>query len=70
VEATIYVERESQKGILIGAGGRSLKRIGQTARPGIEALLGTRVFLRLWVKVQEGWRKDEDALRRFGYLEP
>lgn len=70
VEATIYVEKEGQKGIVIGAGGQMLKRIGERSRPEIEALLGTRVFLRLWVKVQEGWRKDAAALRRFGYLEP
>jgi GTP-binding protein Era len=70
VEATIYVEKEAQKGIVIGAGGKMLKRIGERARPAIEELLGTRVFLRLWVKVQQGWRKDAAALRRFGYLEP
>lgn len=70
LEATIYVEKESQKGIVIGAGGRMLKRIGELARPALEELLGTKVFLKLWVKVQEGWRKDEAALRRFGYLEP
>ena len=70
VEATIYVEKEAQKGIVIGAGGKMLKKIGERARPEIEELLGTRVFLRLWVKVQEGWRKDAAALRRLGYLEP
>ena len=70
VEATIYVEKGGQKGIVIGAGGQMLKRIGERARPEIEALLETRVFLRLWVKVQEGWRKDVAALRRFGYMEP
>ncbi len=70
VEATLYVEKEAQKGIVIGAGGQMLKRIGERARPAIEELLGTRVFLRLWVKVQEGWRKDEAVLKRFGYLEP
>ena len=70
VEATIYVEKDAQKGIVIGAGGTMLKRIGERARPAIEDLLGTRIFLRLWVKVQAGWRKDEAALRRFGYLEP
>ena len=70
VEATIYVEKEGQKGIVIGAGGQKLKRIGERSRPEIEALLETRVFLRLWVKVQEGWRKDVTALKRFGYLEP
>ncbi|MBI2457958.1 MAG: GTPase Era [candidate division NC10 bacterium] len=70
VEATIYVEKEGQKGIVIGAGGQMLKRIGERSRPKIEALLGTRVFLRLWVKVREGWRTDVTALKRFGYLEP
>ncbi len=70
VEATIYVEKESQKAIVIGAGGQMLKRIGALARPEIEAMLETRVFLRLWVKILEGWRKDAAALKRFGYLEP
>ncbi len=70
VEATIYVEKESQKGILIGAGGAMLKRIGAAARPAIEELLGTRVFLKLYVKVDEAWRKDPNALRRLGYSEP
>lgn len=69
VEATIYVEKESQKAIVIGTGGKKLKRIGELARPEIEAMLETKVFLRLWVKVLEGWRKDPGALRRFGYLE-
>jgi GTPase len=69
VEATIYLEKESQKAIVIGAGGKMLKRIGEIARPEIEAMLETKVFLRLWVKVLEGWRKDPGALRRFGYLE-
>jgi GTP-binding protein Era len=70
VEATIYVEKEAQKGIVIGAGGRMLKKIGERARPAIEELLGAHVFLRLRVKVLEGWRKDPAALKRFGYLEP
>jgi GTP-binding protein Era len=70
VEATLYVEKESQKGIVIGAGGAMLKRIGSQARPEIEALLETPVFLRLTVKVLEGWRKDPAALKRFGYLKP
>jgi GTP-binding protein Era len=70
VEATIYVEKESQKGIVIGAAGKMLKRIGELARPQIEEMLGTSVYLRLWVKVFEAWRKDEAALKRFGYLEP
>jgi GTP-binding protein Era len=70
VEATIHVEKEAQKGIVIGAGGIMLKKIGERARPEIEELLGTRVFLRLWVKIRESWRKDPAALKRFGYLEP
>lgn len=70
VEATIYVEREAQKGIVIGAGGNMLKKIGERARPEIEKLLGSRVFLRLWVRIRESWRKDPAALKRFGYLEP
>jgi GTP-binding protein Era len=70
VEATIYVEKDSQKGIVIGAGGTMLKRIGAAARPAIEGLLGTRVFLKLHVKVDEAWRKDPHALRRLGYSEP
>jgi len=70
VDATIYVEKESQRGIVIGAGGQTLKRIGAAARPAIEELLGTRVFLKLRVKVDEAWRKDPNALRRLGYLEP
>jgi GTPase len=70
VEATIYVEKEAQKGIVIGAGGNMLKKIGERARPEIEELLGAQVFLRLWVKIRESWRKDAAALKRFGYLEP
>ena len=70
VEATIYVEKASQKAIVIGAGGAMLKRIGERARPQIEDMLETPVYLRLWVKVFEGWRKDEAALRRFGYSDP
>jgi len=68
IQATIYVERDSQKGIIIGEGGRMLKRIGQQARQEIEGVLGTRVYLGLWVKVHRAWRKNEEALRRFGYL--
>jgi GTP-binding protein Era len=68
IQATIYVERDSQKGIIIGEGGRMLKRIGQQARQEIERVLGMRVYLGLWVKVHKAWRKNEEALRRFGYL--
>jgi GTP-binding protein Era len=67
IAAVIWVEREGQKAIVIGAGGERLKKIGSAARRGIEKLLDRRVFLRLWVKVREGWSDDEAALKRFGY---
>jgi GTP-binding protein Era len=67
IRATIQVERESQKGILIGEKGRMLKEIGRLAREEIEALLGTKVFLELWVKVEKNWREDPQALRRLGF---
>ncbi len=67
IAATIYVERESQKKILIGSGGAALKEVGRRAREQLEAILGTRVYLELWVKVLKNWRKDERALRRLGY---
>ncbi len=69
VGATLYVEKDSQKGIVIGAGGQTLKKIGQRARLEIEALLGRRVNLQLHVKVREAWRKDARALRELGYLD-
>jgi len=67
VRATVYVERDSQKAILIGKGGELLKRIGQEARKEIEALAGRPVFLDLWVKVAKNWRKDPQMLRELGY---
>lgn len=67
IDATIYVERPSQKGILIGKSGAMLKRIGALARKEIETLLGSQVFLTLWVKVRKNWRMDEHDLRMFGY---
>jgi GTP-binding protein Era len=67
IRATIQVERESQKGILIGERGKMLKEIGRLAREEIEALLGAKVFLELWVKVEKNWREDPRALRRLGY---
>jgi GTP-binding protein Era len=70
IGATLYVERESQKGIVIGQGGRTLKDIGRAARVEIESLVGTRVFLELWVKVWPKWRKKEEQLRRLGYSAP
>lgn len=67
IRAVIFVERDSQKGILIGKQGRMLKAIGAEARAEIEALLGAKVFLELWVKVWKNWRKDPRALRALGY---
>jgi GTP-binding protein Era len=67
IAATIYVERASQKGIVLGSGGATIKQIGKLARPQIEELVGTKVYLELWVKVWEKWRKRENMLRRLGY---
>jgi GTP-binding protein Era len=67
IHATIHVERDSQKGIIIGKGGRMLKSIGETSRREIERLLGVKVFLKLFVRVQKNWSKDTRALRKFGY---
>ncbi|NPV26845.1 MAG: GTPase Era [Firmicutes bacterium] len=67
VRAIIYTERESQKGILIGRNGKMLKDIGQLSRQDIENLLGTQVFLELWVKVKKDWRNREAYLRAFGF---
>jgi GTP-binding protein Era len=67
IHATIFVERESQKGIVIGEGGKMLKKIGSAARQEIETMGGRKVFLELRVKVAKDWRNDEAALRRFGY---
>ncbi|MBN2387087.1 MAG: KH domain-containing protein, partial [Anaerolineales bacterium] len=67
IHATLFVERDSQKGIVIGEGGRMLKRIGSAARKEIEAMSGRKVFLELRAKVAKDWRNDEAVLRRFGY---
>ena len=67
IRATIYVERESQKGIVIGAKGSLLKEIGQLARADIENLLGSKVYIDLWVKVKKDWRNRDGILRGFGY---
>lgn len=67
IRATIFVERESQKGIVIGAKGSLLKKIGQQARKDIENLLYCKVFLDLWVKVKPDWRNKDKALHQFGY---
>ena len=67
ISATIFVARTSQKGIVIGHKGEKLKRVGQQARIDLEEFLGKRVFLELYVKVQEDWRNNDGQLRRFGY---
>lgn len=69
VYAVVYVERDSQKGIIIGAGGEMIKRIGVEARGDLERLLGRHVFLDLRVKVKKDWRRDASQIRRFGYGE-
>lgn len=67
VAATIYVERDSQKGILIGQGGKVLKKIGTDARRDMERLTGGKVHISLWVKVRKNWTKDPRSLREFGF---
>ncbi|MBR5516558.1 MAG: GTPase Era [Firmicutes bacterium] len=67
IGAVIYCERKSHKGIIIGKGGKKLKGIGKSARLEIEALLGCKVFLEIWVKVKENWRDSDFALSNFGY---
>jgi GTP-binding protein Era len=67
IEAIMYVERESQKGIVIGTGGARLREVGTAARTQIEALLGSRVYLDLRVKVAKDWQRDPKQLRRLGF---
>ncbi len=67
IDATIYCEKKSHKGIIIGAGGRKLKGIGKAARLEIEPLVGTKIFLQLWVKVKENWRESDIMVSNFGY---
>lgn len=67
ISAVIYCEKKSHKGIIIGKGGRKLKGIGSSARKEIEAILGNKVFLQIWVKVKENWRDSDFALSNFGY---
>lgn len=69
IMAVIYVERDSQKGILIGKGGMKLKKVGTDARKDIEAFFDKRVYLELFVKVEPNWRNRENKLRSFGYIE-
>jgi GTP-binding protein Era len=68
IRATVFVEQDSQKGILIGRGGAMLKQIGMAARRDLEAFFGVQVFLGLTVQVRRNWRKDDRALREFGFL--
>ena len=68
IMAVIYVERDSQKGIIIGRGGAMLKRVGSDARKDIEQFFGKRVFLEMFVKVEPNWRNRENKLRAFGYI--
>ena len=70
IRAVLHVERESQKRILIGAGGQRIRSIGQTARAKVERLVGAPVYLDLWVKVLPNWRRNAHALNRFGYKLP
>jgi GTP-binding protein Era len=67
IRTVLYVERESQKRILIGAGGQRIREIGRIARSKVETFVGASVYLDLWVKVLPNWRKSDRALRRFGY---
>ena len=67
IQATILVERQGQKAIVIGKGGTMLKQIGQAARQQLERLLGRKVHVELWVKVAEEWRQDPRVLRQLGY---
>lgn len=68
-EATIYVERESQKGMLIGAHGQSVKEIGKLARHDLEQMFGVKVYLALNVKVKKNWRRDDNEIKRLGYMD-
>ncbi len=67
ISATIWVERDSQKSIVIGKGGAQLKRVGSLARADLEHLITTKVYLQLWVKVRQDWADDEQSLAAFGY---
>ena len=69
IMAVVYVERDSQKGIIIGKGGAMLKKVGTEARLDIEKFFGKRVFLEIFVKVEKDWRNRENKLRAFGYIE-
>ncbi len=70
IAATVWVEREGQKAIVVGKGGEGIKQIASAARENMERLFGRKVFLETWCRVREGWADDLSALQRFGYLEP
>ncbi len=70
IGVTVYVERESQKGILVGKGGGDIRELGRTSRAKIEHFLGRSVYLDLWVKTLDGWRRKRDELTRFGFHVP
>ena len=70
ISAALYVDRRSQKGVVIGKGGRGIRALGSAARTRIEEFLGRRVYLDLWVRVWEGWRRNEKGLAKFGYAVP
>ena len=67
ISASIVVERDAHKGMIIGSGGERLKRIGSEARQELEKLMDAKVFIELWVKVRSGWADDEAHLRSYGY---
>jgi GTP-binding protein Era len=67
IQATIFASRKSQKPILIGRGGSSLKLLGEASRMDIEKFLASKVYLELFVKIRENWRDDEHSLKQFGY---
>ena len=67
IHATIYVEKKSQKGIIIGKGGKKLGQIGAAARKDIEDLLAQRCFLKLWVKIRKNWTKNVNFLKELGF---
>jgi GTP-binding protein Era len=69
IHAVIWVERDGQKAIVIGAGGAQMRAIGQSARLAMEQLLDRKVYLQLWCKVRENWSDDEAQLKRFGYAD-
>ena len=69
LDVTIYCEKASHKGIIIGKQGAMLKKIGELARGDIEAFMGTKVYLQTWVKVKENWRDSTAQLRNFGFTE-